>query len=136
MEIKRRPGQESEVFPQEELAQEAEIRYDPQVVRESQRRYKSWSKEKLAQIQAEASRILTKLATLMDRPIEDAEVQELIRDYHKYMENYYHVKLEIFLGLAEGYVTDERFGAYFEKVAVGLADYISRAMQYYCNTEF
>ncbi|MCC7304069.1 TipAS antibiotic-recognition domain-containing protein [bacterium] len=132
----KKTEQQIEYFSQEEYGEEAKIRFDPKIVKESQRRYNSWSKEKFAQIQAEAKRILEKLATIMERPISDREVQTLVREYHTYMENYYHVTSDIFMGLAEIYTTDDRFTAYFEKVKMGLADYLARAMQHYCNAEF
>ena len=127
---------ESETFSQEDFTQEAEIRFDPQTVRESNQQYKNWSKEKIAEIQKEGAEILAKMSEMMHKPVTDAEIQALVRDYHSYMEHYYHVKREIFDGLAELYMIDERFTAFFEKIKAGLADYLSQAMHHYCNTEF
>ena len=123
-------------FPQEEYEKEAEVRFDPKIVKESNKRYRSWSKEKIEQLKAHAESILRRLALLKEKPVDTSEVMALIRDYHMYIENYYHVTQEIFMGLAELYIIDPSFTEYFEKFDVGLADYVSRAIQYYCNTEF
>lgn len=127
---------EQESYPQEQYAKEAEIRFDPQIVKESNKRYKSWSKEKLNSILEEGKRIVSRIMELMDRPVTDPEVQQLVRDYHKYMENYFHQTQQSFDGLAELYVIDEQFTAYYEKIKHGLAEYLSQAMHHYCNTEF
>lgn len=136
MEVKKQFGEQNEEFSQEKLAHEAEIRFDQKTVRESNRRYKSWSKEKIEELKKEMKTIAMKIAELKDRPVSDREVQELVRDYHRHMENYYHVTQEIFIGLAELYSIDPTFADYFEKISIGLTDFLSQAMQYYCNTEF
>ncbi len=47
-------------------------------------------------------------------------------------ENFYDCTDEIFSGLGEMYVADERFTAYYDKHEPGLAAYYSRAIQSYC----
>ena len=39
---------------------------------------------------------------------------------------------EAHLGLAEMYVTDERFKAHYEKIAAGAAEFFRSAMEIYC----
>lgn len=41
--------------------------------------------------------------------------------------------MEIYRGLADMYVADERFSAVYEKIKPGLASYLNRAMHAYAD---
>ncbi|MHB1043553.1 MAG: TipAS antibiotic-recognition domain-containing protein [Eubacteriales bacterium] len=47
-------------------------------------------------------------------------------------DTFYPCTLEMFSGLGKMYITDERFTAYYEKFAPGLAAYYNDAIQHYC----
>lgn len=49
--------------------------------------------------------------------------------------NFYPCSKEMMSGLGSLYVTDERFQAYYDKLAPGLAVYYNQAIQHYCGKE-
>ncbi|MFA5927595.1 MAG: MerR family transcriptional regulator [Patescibacteria group bacterium] len=119
----------------QEYQEEARQRWGKDTVDQSVARVKSWSKEKLQSVKDEGGAIVNEIAEKMKAgvPPEDAEVRKLAGQYHRYMNNFYDCSLEIFEGLAKMYVADERFTANYEKIAPGLAQYVSGAMINYCK---
>ncbi|MGE5507014.1 MAG: MerR family transcriptional regulator [Chitinophagales bacterium] len=104
---------------------------------ESERRAASYSKADWDRIQAEAERITAALGELVDRDPGDPEVQALIdQHFHHINDNFYTVKPEVYRGLADLYVSDERFTAYYERVRPGLAQFMHEAMNVYCDRKF
>ncbi|TEB13774.1 TipAS antibiotic-recognition domain-containing protein [Pelotomaculum propionicicum] len=65
-------------------------------------------------------------------PHDDPRVQEIVDRSRKFIsDNFYECSLEALSGLGKMYVADERFTAYYEKYAPGLAAYYNDAIQYY-----
>lgn len=103
---------------------------------ESIRRTKRYTKADWQQIQQESGEIMQALAALMDRQSTDPEVQRWIGRHHQQINRwFYDCSLEIYRGLSELYVTDERFAANYEAVKPGLTAFISAAMQAYCDQQ-
>lgn len=74
------------------------------------------------------------LASLMDRDPADPEVQSLIdRHFQQINNRYYTCTPEIYRGLGDLYVNDERFKANYEQVRPGLAKFMRAAMRVYCD---
>ncbi|MDD4766107.1 MAG: MerR family transcriptional regulator [Desulfotomaculaceae bacterium] len=67
-------------------------------------------------------------------PHDDPRVQAVVDRSRKFIsDNFYQCPPEVFSGLGHMYVTDERFTAYYEKFAPGLAAYYNDAIQFYCT---
>ncbi|HWQ73652.1 MAG TPA: MerR family transcriptional regulator [Desulfitobacteriaceae bacterium] len=67
-------------------------------------------------------------------PYDDPRVQAIVGKAHLFInETFYPCSLEMFSGLGNMYITDERFTAYYEKYAPGLAVYYNDAIQHYCK---
>ena len=67
-------------------------------------------------------------------PHDDPRVQEVVDRSRKFIsDNFYQCPPEAFSCLGQMYVTDERFTAFYEKIAPGLAAYYNDAIQYYCK---
>lgn len=65
--------------------------------------------------------------------IEDERVQSIVRDNHRFIDtHFYDCSLDMFSGLGQMYVADERFTAYYDRFEPGLASYYNEAIQYYC----
>ena len=79
-------------------------------------------------------RIAEHLAELLGEEVESSIVQDVIARHHAWIENFYPVNAERYLGLARMYVSDERFTAYYDAYAPGLAQFLSNAMRYYAST--
>lgn len=78
--------------------------------RESMEKTSKYTKEDWAKIISRQKELDTKLAALMDKGPADPEVQELISQRRQYITDYfYNCTPEIFRGLGEMYVNDERF---------------------------
>jgi DNA-binding transcriptional MerR regulator len=101
--------------------------------RQSQERVAKWTREDWNRLKAESGAILTQLAELMDQPVTNAQVQDLIGRYHQHMNNFYDCSIEIYAGLGKMYIQDERFKATYEKIKPGLAQFISEGIAHYCQ---
>lgn len=120
----------------DEYREEASQKYGKEVVDESYRRVGAYSKEQWAEIQAEGSRITVGIAGHMAKGSADAEVQELIAEHFRYLNDHFSTyTLEVYRGLGNLYVDDSRFAATFDKVRPGLAPFMRDAMHAYCEPD-
>jgi DNA-binding transcriptional MerR regulator len=116
---------------QEKLAQEAEQKYDPATVRESNRKWKSYSKEKKESILAEGKAIYVDLAAAMSKGAASKEVKAVIARWHNHMQYFWSPNDEQLLGLADLYNDDPRFRENYEKVAPNLSEFMREAVKVY-----
>jgi len=101
--------------------------------KQSQERTKGWTAEDYSWVAEEGKVITMEIAKNMDKGPESSEVQKEISKYHKYMENFYDCSYEMFRGLGNMYSQDPRFAANYEKVRKGLAEFMTKAINYYCD---
>ncbi|MEO1053706.1 MAG: MerR family transcriptional regulator [Bacteroidota bacterium] len=80
----------------------------------------------------EINRLLAELITL---PPEHIKVQEAIVLHHRHLCTFYEVTKERYLSLGKMYTEDERFTAYYENYATGLAKFLYDAIKVFCNNE-
>ncbi len=119
----------------ERYTREVSEQYDPQTVSEVNRKIRGLSKTEWKSIQEEGAEIVETLSGLMDRTPSDPDVQTLIARQHAWIENFYSVTAEIFLGLADLYAENPEFRAYYDRFATGLSDFMRQAMQIYARTK-
>ena len=119
---------------QEKLAQEAEQMYDPETVRESNRKWKSYSAAEKEAILAEGKSIYLDLAGAMSRGAESIEVQAVIARWHMHMQYFWSPNDEQLLGLADLYNNDPRFRENYEKVAPNLSEFMREAVTVYVES--
>lgn len=119
----------------EKYAKEVKEKYgDSHAFKESQSRTSKYSKEDWAIIMKKQGEIYKKLSGLMDREPADSEVQKSVEDWREHINRYFYTCTpEIFRGLGELYVNDERFTANIDKVKSGLAKFLSEAIKVYCD---
>ncbi|MBY6276217.1 MerR family transcriptional regulator [Symbiobacterium thermophilum] len=102
--------------------------------RESAERTRKYTRQGWQRIAAEAGEIYGNIARLMDRDPGDPAVQEWVGRWHEHISKwYYDCSLEVFRGLGEMYVQDERFTRNIDKTKPGLARFLRDAMQIYCD---
>jgi DNA-binding transcriptional MerR regulator len=120
---------------QEKYKEETEKRYgQSDAYKESKEKTSKYSKNDWESIMGEAGAIYEELACLMDKDPADKEVQVLIEKWRNHIsKNFYNCTIEIFSGLALMYVADERFTKNIDKYGEGLAQFLSDAMNIYCN---
>lgn len=122
---------------QEKYAKEAETMYDPETVRESNRIWKTYSKEKQIAIMEESGAIMTRMADLMDKNIDigDPRIQQCVAEWRANMENFWVPNLDQLVGLGELYNQDERFRANYDNLKPGLAAFYLAAIREYVRQQ-
>lgn len=104
--------------------------------RESQEKTEQYKKEDWARIKSSGDEIYKKIISLMDKGPKDNGVQNAIGEWRGHItDNFYNCTLDIFRGLGEMYVADERFKKFYENMQPGLAEFMRDAINIYCDTK-
>jgi DNA-binding transcriptional MerR regulator len=123
-------------FTEEEerkYTEEAERIYDPEIVRASQRKWKSYTKEDKQRIADEGNAAYEALVEAIPSGAASQQAQDGVEQWRKHMDYFWTPNLEQLIGLAEMYNTDERFKANFDKIDPRLAVFILEAVKIYVN---
>lgn len=127
-------------FSKEEMERytdEARERWgDTEAFRQSEERVKKMGKEGLRKVLAESGALTEEIAQSMNEGEDPTgeRVQALIARHYEGLRAFYEPDLEIYRGLAEVYIVDDRFKANYENVAPGLAQFMHDAMMYFVKT--
>lgn len=125
-------------FDPAEYAGEAEQRWGgTDAYKESMRRTARYTKEDWKRIGEQSAAIYSDLADLMraDVPADDPRTQVAIeRQWKSIDENFYPCSMEIYGGLGEMYVTDQRFTKNIDKAGAGLALYLRDGIRVFVAT--
>jgi len=116
---------------QEKYAAEAEKMYDPETVRESNRKWKSYSAAKKESILVEGNAIYTDMIAAMPRGAGDPVVQAIVERWRKHMDYFWTPNLDQLQAIANGYNDDPRFKANFDKMHPQLAEFMREAVKVY-----
>jgi DNA-binding transcriptional MerR regulator len=116
---------------QEQYAAEAEKLYDPETVRESNRKWKTYSAAKKESILAEGNAIYVDLIAIMPKGAASPEAQAIVERWRKHMDYFWTPNLDQLLALANGYNDDPRFKASFDKIDPHLAEFMGEAVKVY-----
>ena len=116
---------------QEKYALEAEQMYDPETVRESNRKWKSYSAAKKESILAEGKAVYVDMIAAMPKGADSLVVQAIVQRWRDHMDYFWTPNLDQLLGLAEGYNNDPRFKANFDKMHPQLAEFMLEAVRMY-----
>ncbi|MER5703831.1 MerR family transcriptional regulator [Micromonospora sp. NPDC002296] len=135
MNIRLTPEERFEVFGDvdpEAHAEEAERRWgDGEAYRESSRRAAGYSKDDWLRNKAENEDWGRRLTALMasGAPAGGPEAMALAEEHRQLISRwFYDCTYEIHTGLADMYVADERFTAYYEAIRPGLTAYLAEAI--------
>lgn len=127
-------------FTQEQVEQirnEAMEKYGADVVMRSENSLKKLTKEDIIALGKEREDINNKLFALMNRPVEDAEVQEQIRRHYVLTRKFWgtdgeaDLQKETYLGLADLYLADERFTMVNGQSNKEFTTFIAQGMKYF-----
>ena len=120
---------------EEEYKKEVDEKYnESNAYNQSKSKTSKYSKNDWETITEEANNIYIKLSKLMDKEIDDEDVQKLVHEWREHISKYYYdCTIEMFRGLALMYVGDERFTKNIDKFGEGLAQFLSDAMNEYCD---
>jgi DNA-binding transcriptional MerR regulator len=135
MDIRLTPEERFEVFGDfdpDQHAEEARRRWGgTEAYRESARRVAGYGKEDWLRNKAENEDWGRRFTALMDSgaPADGPEAMALAEEHRQLISRwFYECTYEIHTGLADMYVADERFTAYYEKIRPGMAAYLSEAI--------
>lgn len=122
---------------QQKYAEETRQKYGhTEAYKESQRRTSGYTKDDWAAIMAKQDEIRKRIIALMDKGPADPQVQEAVEEWRQLItDSFYTCTLEIFRGLGDLYVNDERFTASIDKYRPGLAKFMREAMHLYCDNQ-
>ena len=120
---------------QQKYAEEVKQKYGhSNAYKESQLKNSKYTKNDWENITSQADEIYKQLATHMDKGPADERVQKLIGQWRQHITNHYYTcTIEIFRGLGDMYVADERFTANIDQYGDGLASFMRDAMHHYCD---
>jgi MerR family transcriptional regulator, thiopeptide resistance regulator len=116
---------------QEKYALEAELLYDVDTVRASNKKWKKYSAVEKEQIMAESRAIYSDLAAAISRGASAPQVQAIIARWHKHLGYFWSPKDDQLLALANTYSDDPRFKARFDKMDPRLAKFMGEAVKIY-----
>lgn len=117
---------------QAEYEKEAAQKWDPEMVHESNRRYRNLSQAEKDELGAKGERITLAIRDAMPKGVNAPEVQQLIGEWQKHISFFYDCTDEILLGLGTMYLDDPRFKAFYDRIDPKLAEFFSEAIKVYC----
>ena len=120
---------------QEKYAEEAEKMYDPKTVRDSNKRWKEYSKDKQQAILQEGKDIYAELAKSLTLDPGGAEIQGLVQRWRDHMAYFWVPSLDQLEGLGHLYNDDERFKKNFDQLHPDLAAAFLSAIKIYIARE-
>jgi hypothetical protein len=136
MGISLTPEERFEVFGEHDPAQyeaEAEERWgDTDAWRQSQQRTRGYTKEDWVRIKAEGEDVERRFVEAMRAgvPADSERAMDVAEEHRQQISrNFYDCPPGMHAGLGRMYVEDERFTAHYERIAPGLAQYVSTAVQ-------
>lgn len=133
-EIKMTPQQLFEPFNEKqqlEYEEEAMQMYDPEIVKDSARRWKGYSTEEKQKIGEEGNAVYQAFLRAMPNGAASPEAQDCVRQWRKHIEYFWSPDDEQLLGLARGYNDDPRFKEVFDRIDPELAAFILQAVTIY-----
>lgn len=97
---------------------------------------KNYSKDKWNNLSEEMDNIFKDFSICMKNAekLSSENVQSLVKKLQKHItDNYYHCSNEILKGLGQMYILDKRFKTNIDKHADGTAEFVSKAIEIFCN---
>ena len=119
----------------EKYAKETKEKYgESDAYKESQEKTSKYKKEDWQDVYKDMESIFKSIGDNMDKGVDSLEVQELVGKWRQFISNkFYNCTLEIFKGLGQMYIQDERFTKNIDRTKEGLSAFLSEAIEIYCN---
>jgi MerR family transcriptional regulator, thiopeptide resistance regulator len=116
---------------QAEYAEEAEKRYDPEIVRASNRKWNTYGPAEKKRIMDEGNAVYADIVAAIPKGASSPEVQDGIARWHRHMEHFWSPNKAQLLGLAGTYNDSPDFRANFDKIDPRLAPFMREAVAIY-----
>ncbi len=99
--------------------------------KQSQAKVSKMTNREMDELKANADKFNRRLAAAMGKDLADAEVQALVAEHYAGINFFYTCSIDMYKNLAEMYVADPRFSAYYDKYAPGLAVFLRDAIHHF-----
>lgn len=120
---------------QAKMEEEAAQMYDPETVRESNRRWRAYSAAEKQRVMDEGKAIYVEMIAAMPKGPEAPEVQALVERWRRHMDYFWTPDLEQLVALADHYSQEPRFKANFDQMHPGLAEFMGQAVRVYVSKQ-
>ena len=118
---------------QPEYEREIERRYGDKELKESRRRWGSYTADDKRRIKEEGGAIYTDIVAAMPYGPASAQAQDGIARWHQHLRYFYEPTTEILLGLGDLYNEHPNFIETFRRVHPDLGEFLRSAIQVYCQ---
>jgi hypothetical protein len=126
-----------EAFSEEEQAKyaaEAEQKYDPEIVKASQKKWKSYSEADKQRIGEEGNAAYAAILEAIQFGPASRQAQAGVDLWRKHMDYFWTPNAEQLVGLTDLYISDPRFKANFDKIDPRLAEFMREAVKIYVKS--
>jgi DNA-binding transcriptional MerR regulator len=120
---------------QAEYEKEALQKYDPAIVKASNKKWKNYSSADKQRIADEGNAAYEAILAAMPKGASSPEAQAGVELWRKHMDYFWTPNLEQLVGLAQGYNTDPRFKANFDAMHPDLAAFMLEAVEIYVQNQ-
>jgi DNA-binding transcriptional MerR regulator len=118
---------------QEKMEKEAIQMYDPETVKESNRKWKNYTMAEKQKIGEEGNAVYQGFVDAMSKGPDSREAQACVQRWRDHMNYFWTPNPDQLIGLAELYNDDPRFKMNFDKVHPDLAQFVREAVMIYVN---
>ncbi len=118
---------------QKEYEKEAARRWGDTKVKESQKRWSSYSAAEKKRILEEGKTIYVDIVAAMPLGPASPQVQSGVARWHQHLRYFYEPTTETLLGLGDLYNDDPAFNATFQRIHPDLAAFMRQAIRIYCD---
>ena len=108
---------------------------DTDKYKQSTKRWSNYSKSQKEAIKTEMGNITKRMiGTDPEGKPDDPEIQLAVKDYFDFLnKNFYTCDVEFLRELADMWAVDERFAINYERVRAGGAEFVRKAVHYFCD---
>ncbi len=117
---------------QAEYQKYAEDHWDRELVNQSTQRWNKMTKAKREALLADGERITLAIVDAIPQGPASREVQELVGQWHAYINRFYDCSYEILLGLGRNYTDHPDFHAFYRKIHPAMPEFLYEAIKIYC----
>ncbi len=118
---------------QKAYAEEASKRWDPELVKQSNARWRRLTAVQKKEIMAEGNLVYVDMIEQLDAEPDSDEVQAIVARWHQHIRHFYEPNFAILRGLGHGYAHDPAFRATFAAMHPDLPDFLHAAITVYCD---
>lgn len=118
---------------QAEYEKEAMQMYDPAIVKASNKKWKNYTPAEKQRIADEGNAVYLGFVKAMPQGPASPEAQACVESWRRHMDYFWTPNEDQLLGLAQGYNSDPRFKANFDKIHPDLAAFVLEAVKIYLN---